>query len=163
DQVLWEIYTLEADIDHSGFDDPPMPAQPAPQAVWEHRLTDPWPESIANPDGSLDEVRLEGTFNAVVPAASLDGLVAEAFPGLSPAGGVAGLALAGDRPFPGRPNLPGLASLVQAVPVQTEPLDALRRAGFEGLHYEKLGDIHCFRVNGVELRELRLKARKPTA
>jgi catechol 2,3-dioxygenase-like lactoylglutathione lyase family enzyme len=30
DRVLWEIYTLHEDIDHSGFDDPPLP-QPAPR------------------------------------------------------------------------------------------------------------------------------------
>ena len=26
DRVLWEVYTLHEDIDHSGFDDPPVPA-----------------------------------------------------------------------------------------------------------------------------------------
>jgi hypothetical protein len=46
--------------------------------------------------------------------------------------------------------------MVQRVPVETEPLEALRRAGFGGLFCEKLGDIHCFRVNDVELREMRL-------
>ena len=45
---------------------------------------------------------------------------------------------------------------MQRVPVETEPLGLLLRAGFGGLFYEKLGDIHCFSVNGVELRELRL-------
>jgi hypothetical protein len=53
-------------------------------------------------------------------------------------------------------RLPGLASLVQHIPVETEPLEALGRAGFSGLFYEKLGDIHCFQVNGVDLREMRL-------
>jgi MFS family permease len=59
-------------------------------------------------------------------------------------------------------SIPGLAVLVQHVPVETEPLAALHRAGFGGLFYEKLGDIHCFQVNGVELREMRLVAWKPT-
>ena len=40
--------------------------------------------------------------------------------------------------------------------METAPLEALRRAGFGGLYYEKLGDAHCFQVNGVELREMRL-------
>jgi hypothetical protein len=35
-------------------------------------------------------------------------------------------------------------------------LEALGQAGFSGLFYEQLGDIHCFQVNGVELREMRL-------
>jgi catechol 2,3-dioxygenase-like lactoylglutathione lyase family enzyme len=29
DRTLWELYTLEADIDHSGFDDPPADVAPA--------------------------------------------------------------------------------------------------------------------------------------
>jgi catechol 2,3-dioxygenase-like lactoylglutathione lyase family enzyme len=64
---LWEIYTVEEDIDHSEFDDPPAltvrGARP-PNAVWEHRLTEAVPERIPLGDGSVDEVRLEGTFNA---------------------------------------------------------------------------------------------------
>jgi hypothetical protein len=56
-----------------------------------------------------------------------------------------------------------MASLVQRVPVETEPLGAVLRAGFGGMFYEKLGDIHCFSVNGVELRELQLHAWKPGA
>jgi catechol 2,3-dioxygenase-like lactoylglutathione lyase family enzyme len=32
DRTLWELYTLEADIDHSGFDDTPTRVAPAEQA-----------------------------------------------------------------------------------------------------------------------------------
>jgi catechol 2,3-dioxygenase-like lactoylglutathione lyase family enzyme len=156
DRVLWEVYTLHEDIDHSGFDDPPVTAAPVPQHVWEHRLSDPWPEQIPHADGALDEVRLEGTFNAPVEPARRDALLSEAARVLRPGGRIAVHALVGDRPFPGVPRLPGLASLVRHVPVETEPLEALRRAGFAGLFYEKLGDIHCFTVAGVELREMRL-------
>jgi len=161
DRVLWEVYTLHEDIDHSGFDDPPVTAAPVPQHLWEHRLTDPWPERIGHPDGALDEVRLEGSCNALVEPGRLDALFAEVFRVLRPGGRVAVHGLVGDRPFPGTPRLPGLASLVQRVPVETEPLEALRRAGFGGLFYEKLGDIHCFQVDGVELREMRLVGWKP--
>jgi catechol 2,3-dioxygenase-like lactoylglutathione lyase family enzyme len=161
DRVLWEVYTLHEDIDHSGFDDPPVTAAPAPQHVWEHRLTDPWPDRIDRADGALDEVRLEGSFNAPVEPGRIDALLSEVFRVLRPGGRVAVHGLAGDRPFPGTPRLPGLASLVQRVPVETEPLESLRRAGFGGLFYEKLGDIHCFQVNGVELRELRVVGWKP--
>jgi hypothetical protein len=156
DRVLWEVYTLHEDIDHSGFDDPPVTAAPVPQHVWEHRLTDPFPDRIAQADGSLDEVRLEGSFNALVKPDQLDALVAEVFRVLRPGGRVSVHGLVGDRPFPGTPHLPGLASMVQHVPVETEPLESLRRVGFGGLFYEKLGDVHCFQVNGVELRELRV-------
>jgi catechol 2,3-dioxygenase-like lactoylglutathione lyase family enzyme len=161
DKVLWELYTLEADIDHSGFDDPPAPEEVAAEKVWEHRLTDPWPDRVPHADGGLDEVRLEGTFNADVPADRLAAMLVDVYRSLKPGGAVAARGLVGDRPFPGKPTLPGLASLVQRVPVETEPLEALGRAGFGGLFYEKLGDVHCFHVNGVELREMRLHGRKP--
>jgi catechol 2,3-dioxygenase-like lactoylglutathione lyase family enzyme len=161
DRVLWELYTLHEDIDHSGFDDPPLAAAPAPQQVWEHRLTEPWPTRIDHADGALDEVRLEGSFNVLVDQNQLDSLLVEARRVLRPGGQIAVHGLVSDRPFPGAPRLPGLASMVQRVPVETEPLEALRRAGFGGLYYEKLGDIHCFNVNGVELREMRLIGLKP--
>jgi catechol 2,3-dioxygenase-like lactoylglutathione lyase family enzyme len=161
DRVLWEIYTLEADIDHSGFDDPPAPAEKPAEAVWEHRLIDVWLDSVPHPDASLDLIRLEGSFNADVPADRLSALLADVYRALKPGGAVAVRGLVGDKPFPGKPALPGLASLVQRVPVETEALEALERAGFGGLFYEKLGDIHCFTVNGVELREMRLHGRKP--
>src|SRR5262249_21305564 len=99
--------------------------------------------------------RLEGSFNARGSPGQVDALLAEVARVLRPGGRIAVHGLVADRPFPGAPTLPGLASLVQHVPVETAPLDALRRAGFGGLFYEKLGDIHCFSV-GVELREMRL-------
>jgi hypothetical protein len=64
-------------------------------------------------------------------------------------------------PFPGRPALPGPAALVQTIPVATQPLDELQQAGFVGMFYDRLGDIHCFTVNGVELREMQLVGCKP--
>jgi catechol 2,3-dioxygenase-like lactoylglutathione lyase family enzyme len=156
DRVLWEVYTLHEDIDHSGFDDRPVTAAPVAQNVWEHRLTDPWPDTLPHADGALDEVRLEGSFNAPVGPGRIDALLSEVARVLRPGGRIAVHGLVGSQPFPGAPRLPGLASLVQHVPVETEPLEALRRAGFSGLFYEKLGDIHCFQVDGVELREMRL-------
>ena len=162
DRTLWEIYTLHEDLDHSGFDDPPMPAEPAAEAVWQHRLTDPVPQRIPHCDHSLDAVLLEGTFNARLEAGAIAALLADAYRALKPGGKVEVHGLVGDRPFPGAPTLPGLASLVRHVPVETEALEHLNQAGFTGLYYEKLGDIHCFQVNGVELREMRLSARKPS-
>src|SRR5262249_54395490 len=129
--------------------------------VWEHRLTEAVPGRIPHPDGGVDEVRLEGTFNADLPGGQLDALLAEARRVLRPGGTVAVHGLAGDRPFPGTPALPGLAALVQRARADAEVLAALRRAGFTDLFFERLGDIHCFRVAGVELRELRLHGRRP--
>jgi catechol 2,3-dioxygenase-like lactoylglutathione lyase family enzyme len=161
DRNLWEIYTVEEDIDHSGFDGPPAPASPPPEAVWEHRLTEGVPQRIPHDDGSLDEVRLEGTFNAGHETSALAPLLAECLRVLRPGGRLAVHALTGDRPFPGTPSLPGLASLVRRVPTWDELACAVARAGFASPFFEKLGDIHCFRVNGVELRETRLNAWRP--
>jgi len=163
DRVLWEIYTLHEDIDHSGFDDPPAAETLAPQHVWEHRLTDPWPDTLPWSDGALDEVRLEGSFNSLAAPERIEGLLAEVHRALRPGGRISVHGLVGSAPFPGTPRLPGLASMVERVPEETEPLEVLLRSGFAGLFYEKLGDIHCFRVNDVELREMRLVGWKPGA
>lgn len=161
DKTLWEIYTLHEDLEHSGFEDAPAPLAAPPEAVWQHRLTDKLPDRIPHPDGTLDEVIFEGTFNANLPPEDLRALVTEAFRVVKPGGRVSIHGLVGDKPFPGTPQLPGLASMVQRVPVETEPMEFLKQSGFVGLNYEKLGDIHCFSVNGVELRELRLHGWKP--
>jgi len=161
DLTLWEIYTVEEDIDHSGFNGPPAPRSTAPESVWEHRLTDALPQRIPFDDGGADEVRLEGTFNADHAILALEPLLAECRRVLRPGGRLAVHALTGDRPFPGTPSLPGLASLVRRVPTWDEVADAVTRAGFVAAFFEKLGDIHCFRVNDVELRETRLSAWRP--
>lgn len=116
DRTLWEIYTLHEDIDHSGFDDPPLPTTPPAEVVWQHRLTDPLPDHIPHTDGMLDAVTFEGTFNADLPSERLAAITAEAFRALKPGGKLSVHGLVGDKPFPGTPKLPGLASLVQRMP-----------------------------------------------
>src|SRR5262245_12979903 len=67
DGVLWELYILEDDMDHSGFDDAPTAKKAAtPQSTWTHRLTELLPDRIPFGDGALDEVLCEGTFNVPV-------------------------------------------------------------------------------------------------
>ena len=162
DRNLWEIYTLHEDLDHSGFEDAPVNSHAShPQSVWEHFLTQPIPSELPFPESTLDEVRLEGTFNAVLPVGAMQQLLVETSRVLKSGGQIVIHALVADRPFPGTPQLPGMAARVERVPLETEPLDLLRQAGFVDVQFEKLGDIHCFQVNGVELRELRLTATKP--
>ena len=164
DSTLWEIYTLHEDLDHSGFEDPPVsPDVVAADAVWEHRLTEPVPLRISHCADSLNLVRLEGAFNARLDGFVLGAFMLEVHRVLRPGGTVEVHGLVSDKPFPGQPNLPGLASLVQQVPLETQPIAALANAGFTGLLFDKLGDIHCFQVNGIELREMRLLGTKPHA
>jgi catechol 2,3-dioxygenase-like lactoylglutathione lyase family enzyme len=160
DKTLWEIYTLHEDIDHSGFEDPPVSPGAVSESVWQHCLTEPLPERIPRDSESLDEVILEGTFNVAIASELLASFLKDCFRVLKSGGRISAHGLVGDKPFPGTPKLPGLASLVQYVPVENDALQFLAAAGFGSLAFEKLGDIHCFCVNGVELREMRLTGRK---
>jgi catechol 2,3-dioxygenase-like lactoylglutathione lyase family enzyme len=162
DGVMWELYILEEDLDHSGFDDPPLPqtSQEA-QAVWTHRLTDPLPEQIPAADGSLDEVRFEGTFNIPLSEPCRAALLGEAMRVLRSGGRIVVHGLVGDRAFPGEPNFPGLASLVRHVPVDSELQAALQGAGFAGLFYETLDNVNCISVGGVDLRHCLLVGYRP--
>ena len=160
DRVLWELYILEEDIDHSGFDDPSLPhvteESKEPRAVWEHRLSDPFPQRLPYDDGTLDEVQLLGTLNAMVePGESLRRL-GEVARVLKAGGRVLALGLIGDKPYHQRLDLPGQASKCEYLPRETEPLELLSQAGFQNVFYEKLHDVNCISVLGIDLRSFRL-------
>jgi catechol 2,3-dioxygenase-like lactoylglutathione lyase family enzyme len=160
DRNLWELYVLEEDVEVSGFEDAPPPV-PAPAAVvWEHRLTEPAPGRIPRPDASVDEVRLEGSFNARAEQFPAAAMLAEVFRVLRPGGTVVVHGLVGDRAVE-VPSLPGLAALVQRVPAQAELLEVLAAAGFEGLYFERLDAVPCLGCCSPDLREMRLVGRRP--
>ena len=61
------------------------------------------------------------------------------------------------------PRLPGVAALVKRVPLEEEPVRALERAGFINVVVTKLPEAAVFVEGGVEMREIRIAARKDAA
>jgi catechol 2,3-dioxygenase-like lactoylglutathione lyase family enzyme len=166
DGTLWELYVLEGDIEHSGFDDVPQAKQVKSDAeaksIWLHRLTDPLPSRIFCLDASVDEVRLEGTFNIPLDKQRQTKLLADVKRILRPGGKLVVHGLVGDKPYPGEPKLPGLASLVRHVPVEGELQTVLQRAGFENLFYETLSDVNCISQDDIDLRQCLLVGYRPS-
>jgi len=166
DRTLWEIYTLEEDLDHRGVGqsleemlpaDQPEAAEPV---VWEHRLGEPVPPAFPFADGSVDEVRLRGSLNVPLPIEIQHRLVTEARRVLRPGGRLFVHVLVAEQCLSGPPQLPGPAAYVQHVPLEREPVQLLERAGFQELHLLKFDAKPCFVRDGIGLRELQLEGRK---
>ena len=171
DGTLWEIYTLDDDIDHRGkgqtreemlagaASTPPAPhgASPSPRAAWEHRLGDPIPDAIPRATASLDEVLLRGTLNERLDPATVDRLLHEACRVLRPGGRLFVHVLVADRPLVSEPALPGPAARVRHAPLQSEPLRLLESAGLHAVRVLKLDPSPCFVQAGVELHEMQLE------
>jgi len=168
DNTLWEIYTLEEDIDHRGKGQdlsemlPHANGTGAPAAIWEHRLGEPIPPSLPMADASLDEVRLRGTFNLPLGEDVKNSLVSEASRVLRPGGRLFVHVLVGDKPMTESPGLPGPAAAVQHVPLDKEPPRLLESAGFRDVRLIKFDDKPCFQRGGVAMREMQLEGRKPS-
>ncbi len=170
DRTLWEIYTLDEDIDHRGagqrLEEMLPPAETAPQAepvVWEHRLGQVVPERAPFPDGSVDEVRLRGSLNLPLSEAERRQLLTEARRVLRPGGRLFVHVLSAERPFAGEPGLPGPAAAVRFVPVDTDVVGWVETAGFQGLRLLKFDAKPCFVREGVPMRETQLEAWQPAA
>jgi len=168
DANLWEMYTVHEDIDHHGQQMAPrVTAMPVEQSssskrVWEHRMRTPLPKDISPEAGVFDEVRLEGTFGEHHEPSELREFLGEVWKVLRPGGQVHVHNLVADRPFAdGMPTLPGPAAVVRYVPQEAEVAKLLEQAGFKAAKFDKLGNQPCFKVNGVELREMRFSAFKP--
>ena len=167
DNTLWEVYTLDEDIDHRGRGQTreemlteAVATPPPAQAAWEHRLGSPIPETLPMADASLDEVRLRGTFNLPVPPPVQERLIREAMRVLRPGGRLFVHVLVADRTPPAALHLPGPAAHVKHVPLQSEPLRLLESAGLHKVRVLKLDPNACFTLDGVEMHELQLEGRK---
>ena len=177
DGNLWEIYTLDEDLEQHGFsgeatvprDASPAPPQPvamdeAPSpAVWMHRLGEPFPTKLFAQTATIDEARLQGTLNMAHTADDLAQALREIVRCLKPGGLVQMHVLTADRPLEGPLNLPGPASVVQQVPPLDTLLAALTAAGLAQLRLTRYGAQPCFQIGGANLRETMIEAVKPAA
>jgi catechol 2,3-dioxygenase-like lactoylglutathione lyase family enzyme len=176
DKTLWELYTLHEDIDHRGEGQtleqmipdaamrPKMNGTASPAlvtVVYEHRMLTPVPERLPHPDGSVDEVRLRGSFNMTLDQPTQQRLVREAFRVLRPGGKVFSHTLVGETALT-NPGLPGPAAGVQVAPHEAEPVRLLQSAGFQNLRFVKFDAKPCFQRSGVEMREQQLEGFKPS-
>ena len=167
DQTLWEIYTLEEDLDHRGPGqslDEMLPRclviDDTPAAVWEHRMTDPVPANIPLADNSVEEVRLRGTFNLPLEETAQRHLLDEAWRTLRRGGRLFIHVLVADRPVAGPLDLPGPAALVQHVPLEKLPPELMNAAGFQRIRLIKFDDKPCFVRAGACLCEMQVEGFK---
>jgi catechol 2,3-dioxygenase-like lactoylglutathione lyase family enzyme len=166
DRTLWELYIFHEDVEEES--DAPSthatetPAASAARIVWRNHIPERFPDRIPHDDNSVHEVILEGTGNMNSEFTSMDAVLAEAYRALRPGGQVSLHGLAGDKPSqPAPPNLPGPAAVVEYVPVETEPMKAMIRAGFVQVRFEKLSPAPNFIIDDVRMREFLLAGRKP--
>lgn len=180
DGTLWEIYVFEGDIEHRGAGQalevisPPQASgttEPAPPRVTvSHRLGQAFSGQLCTADGSAcadaaaDEVLLQGTFNAHMDAADRQRVLQEVMRVLRPGGQVLAhvLTAATTLPAGAKLQLPGPAAAVERVPLDRDLVAELEQAGFVAVHYAKFGASPCFHYQGVEMRETKLLAFKPT-
>jgi catechol 2,3-dioxygenase-like lactoylglutathione lyase family enzyme len=164
DGNCWRINCRLEDVS-TGPDECPGPSfnrqTTAPPIAWEHRILQPLPERIPHATGSVDFVRLEGTFNAESTAEQRARLLAEVHRVLKPGGVVHAHGLVANRVLPTCPVLHGIAALVRRVPAESESLAELGAAGLVDGHVTKYPSKAVFQWDDVELRELKVSAWKP--
>ncbi|HET6881104.1 MAG TPA: ArsI/CadI family heavy metal resistance metalloenzyme [Pirellulales bacterium] len=179
DGTLWEVYVFEGDIEHRGAGQALEVISPSANGTFEkapapvtisHRIGQPvsgrycLADGSECADGAADEVLLQGTFNAAIGADERRKILKEAMRVLRPGGQllVHVLTAATSLPDGVAVRLPGPASVVEHVPLDRELVAELEAAGFIGVQYSKFRASPCFHYQGVEMRETKLLAFKPS-
>lgn len=166
DGTLWEMYTLDGDIEHRGAGQTEevvmrnTPVGNSRPVEWEHRMDRPIPERIPLDDGSADEVRFRGTFNLPLTDDQRSTLMADAMRVLKPGGRLFVHVLTADR-IVESPDLPGPAGAVRHVPSEGESFRLFEDAGLTSVRLLKFDAKPCFVRNGVAMRETQIEGRKP--
>jgi SAM-dependent methyltransferase len=160
---MWEVYTLDEDIEHRGDGQLPVvdpaPAHAPASAIWNHQLGQPFPAKLPILDGTVDLVRLQGTLNERLPSEEVKRRLREVLRILKPGGRVQMHMLTADRELGDEPlRLPGPAAAVQCVPVDNAVLQLLAEVGFFEPRYAFRATSPCFRIGNAELRETRIEA-----
>jgi catechol 2,3-dioxygenase-like lactoylglutathione lyase family enzyme len=175
DKTLWELYTLDEDLDHRGVGQsieemipdpqnrPGRPAEVPPAGVVvEHSLMDAVPDRFPHADGSADEVRLRGSLNVPLDPETAARLMREAARVLRPGGRLFVQTLVGERAV-ADPRLPGPAGVVRFVPRESSPIHLMESAGFRGVRLVKFDEKPCFEAKGGPMREQQLEGFTPAA
>jgi hypothetical protein len=172
DGTLWEVYTLDEDIDHHGFTssteaiNETLPSAneaaidvPRPNAIWSHRLGQPFPTKLFVHPGSVDEIRLQGTLNMICKPTERAKLFADCKTALLPGGKIVLHQLTSDEPIESNQlELVGAAAVVEQVLPIGELIQELEAAGFTEFEFQKFQSRPCFVRQGKELRETLLIA-----
>jgi catechol 2,3-dioxygenase-like lactoylglutathione lyase family enzyme len=162
DGTLWELYTLDEDIDHRGMgqsQETVLLGAPSKESriEWEHRLGEPLPETIPLDTASADEIRLRGTFNLPLEIWQRQSLLRETSRALKPGGRLFVHVLTGERTVDA-PQLPGPASVVRHVPFTQDVLGLIEATGLTRIRLLKFNDQPCFVRDGVAMRETQIEA-----
>jgi len=174
DGTLWEVYTLDEDIEHHGYSagesdvlaievktgSTPVAKARESLSIWSHRLGQPIPAKLFVQPGTVDEIRLQGTFNMICSAADRAKLLAECAIALRPGGQVVLHLLTSDEPIePHQLELSGAAAVVEQVLPISELVLEVEAAGLANIEFQKFDEHPCFVRQGRELRETVLIAK----
>ncbi len=129
----------------------------------EKLLGTPFPAHVEHENGTLDEVRLRGTFNIRREPAEATAMLAEARRVLKAGGELMLHLLVADKAISKKmPRLPGPAALVEYTPTESEMVRLLEETGFAGISLKRLSHSAVFQFDGADMREMMLPATPKT-